>query len=136
MAQRITESERERRRDFGRYLKGLRKDQGLTQEKIGYALGITGGEVSLIEKGERPISDESLIRLAEKYGVLLEEMLRKKYWPQLIFLPLIYIINPEQLPKDLVEELVEGGLKEEERRELTQQIEKLLRRQSRVEQHT
>lgn len=136
MAQRITESERQRRCDFGLYLRGLREDRGLTQTKIGCAIGITGGEVSLIESGQRPISDESLIRLAEKYGVLLGEMLRKKYWPQLILLPLISIINPEQLPKDLVEELVKGGLKEEGRREITQQLEKLLRGQSRVEQHT
>ena len=79
--------------------------------------------------------DSLLMNIAHIYHVATGEILERAYWPQLILLPLIAIINPEQLPKDLIEEL-EKGLKEEERRKITQYIEKLLLRRDKAKQHT
>jgi len=66
-----------------------------------------------------------LIKLAQLYHVAPDEILRRAYWPQLLLLPLISIIEPEKLTSDLIEEL-QKGLEIEERRELTQHIEELL----------
>jgi transcriptional regulator with XRE-family HTH domain len=90
----------QQRREFGAYLKDLRKRRHLTLEKVGSDLGISAGEISYIESGSRrSISDQLLIRLAERYGVPLGEMLMKKYWPQL---PLLTgIVEPSKLVADL-----------------------------------
>ena len=90
---------RRQRREFGAYLKDLRKRRHLTLEKVASALGVSAGEISLIEKGSRRGSDQLLIRLAERYGEPLGEMLMKKYWPQLPFLT--GIVEPTKLVTDL-----------------------------------
>jgi len=74
-----------------------------------------------------------LIRLAELYKVPREEVIARAYWPQLILLPLTALIEPDQLPDYLVEE-IEKGLEEAERRELTEFIESLLRRRPVLQQ--
>lgn len=88
---------------FGLYLRELRKEKRLTQKKVEDDLGIKHGRLSLIESGSRPISDQLLVRLADKYGVPLEELLRNKYWPQL---PLLTgIMKPAELVMDLQKDL-------------------------------
>ena len=77
---------KQRRVDFGRYLKDLRKRRQLTLEDVASDLGVSAGELSLIERGRRrSITDQLVIRLAERYGVPPEELVMKKYWPQLPF---------------------------------------------------
>ncbi|GAH49266.1 unnamed protein product [marine sediment metagenome] len=66
-----------------------------------------------------------LIRLAHLYHVPTAEVLETAYWPQLVLIPLIAIIDPEHISKDLIKEL-EKGLEEKERSEITRHIEKLL----------
>lgn len=115
--------------EFGDCLKQWRDEAQLTLEeaasKLGFKCKKPEAYLSQIERGHKPIPDEVLVNVARVYHVSPDKVLGKAYWPQLILLPLIAIVDPEQLPKDHIEEL-QKGLKEEERREITQRIEKLL----------
>ena len=120
---------------FGVYLTGLREDKtSLSQAEAARRLGLSPQELNYYEKGTRVPSDPLLINLAHLYHVPTAEVLGRAYWPQLILLPLIAIIDPRQLSRDLIEE-VEKGLEEEERKEITRHIEEVLLRRSIVEQH-
>ena len=94
---------RQRRIDFGHYLKGLREDRGKTQTEVEGHLKIKHGRLSLIESGERPVSDQLLLDLAKEYNVPLEEILRARYRPQLYLLD--GIMRPAELIRDLKEDL-------------------------------
>ncbi len=72
-----------------------------------------------------------LIRLAHLYRKPTAEVLEQAYWPQLILLPLIAIIDPEELSRDLIAE-IEKGLKYTERREVTIYVKELLKKRVKV----
>ena len=111
---------------FGAYLRWLReKNTELSQAEAARQLGLSRQELNYYEKATRVPPYPLLIRLAHLYHVATAEVLERAYWPQLVLLPLIAIIDPEQLPRDLIEEL-EKGLDAKERQELTQYIEELL----------
>lgn len=98
---------RQRQVDFGRYLRELRERRGLSRTQVADELHINIWE---IEKGKRPASVDLLLRLAKKYDVPLEDLLRKKYSPQL---PLLDgIIQPAELVKDLQQELHPNDMEE------------------------
>ena len=87
---------RQRQVDFGRYLKNLRERRGLSRTQVAGEFHINIWE---IEKGNRPVSDKLLIRLAQRYGEPLGEVLMNKYSPQL---PLLTgIMEPTKLVADL-----------------------------------
>jgi transcriptional regulator with XRE-family HTH domain len=113
---------------FGEYLRRLREDN---TEYIGAEaarkLEISRQELHSYEKGSRMPSYPMLLRMARLYHRPSAEVLERAYWPQLVLLPLIAIVDPEQLSRDLIEEL-EKGLRDDERQEITQRIKKLLRR--------
>jgi len=125
MGQFLTDFEKKHRVDFGSRLRDMRKNRSLTLGKVAGVLETSSGRLAMVEKGDRPMPDEWLEPLAHEYGVQLEDLVRMKYWPQLILLPLIAIVNTDQLSRDIIEAL-EKGLEEGERRELTQFIEELL----------
>jgi len=83
MNQRSTDFGHQRQAEFGLYLRALREHRRLKQKGVASDLGISAGELCSIEKGYRRAGDQLLVELAEKYRVPLEELLRKKYWPQL-----------------------------------------------------
>ncbi|GAI95143.1 unnamed protein product, partial [marine sediment metagenome] len=63
--------------------------------------------------GRRRAPDKLLIQLAKKYRVPLEELLRKKYWPQL---PLLTgIMHPDELLTDLQKDLYPKEIEEVKR---------------------
>lgn len=117
------------RTKFGAYLVNLRiQNTGLSTSAASLRLGLRGRQqLDHYEIGRTVPSLLILIRLAELYKVPREEVIARAYWPQLILLPITALIEPDQLPDDLVEE-IEKGLEESERRELTEFIESLLRR--------
>ena len=93
---------RQRQIAFGRYLRSLRERirPRLTQKQVADELHINLCE---IEKGERTASVELLITLAKKYGVKVEEILERKYSPQL---PLLTgIMRPTEVTEDLLKEI-------------------------------
>lgn len=87
---------RQRQVDFGRYLKDLRERRGLSPTQVASEFNVNIWE---IEKGKRPVSDQLLVQLAEKYREPLGNMLMTKYCPQL---PLLAdIMEPTKLVADL-----------------------------------
>lgn len=120
---------------LGAYLRWLRQENTeWNQAEAAKQLGMTRQELNYYEKGTRRPSDPLLTRLAHLYHVATAEVLERAYWPQLVLLPLIAIVDPEQLSRSLIEEL-EKGLKEGERKEITRHIDKILRRRSMPKQH-
>ena len=117
-------------RNFGSYLRRLRENNTeLSQVEAAEQLGLTRQELNYYETGTRAASESMLTRLAHLYHVATAEVLEMAYWPQLILIPLIAIIDPDQISRDLIEE-IENGLKEEERKEITHHIEKMLLQRS------
>lgn len=121
-------------KEFGDYLRTLREQKtDLNQSQAAQKIGLSPEQLNYFEQGTRAPSDSILIKFAQLYRLPPDEVLRQAYWPQLILLPLIAIINPDQLSENLIKEL-EKGLEEKERQELTKQIENLLRKRSKVKQ--
>jgi transcriptional regulator with XRE-family HTH domain len=120
---------------FGKYLRWLREQKtGFNQSEAARGLDITRQELNYYETGNRKPSYALLMRLAHLYHVATAEVLERAYWPQLILLPLIAIVDPEQLSRDLIDEL-EKGLKDNERKEITKHIEQLLRKRVAITDH-
>jgi len=57
------------RSQFGKRLRSLRKQRGLTQESLAEALGVSVDLVSMIERGLRAPSFDTLERLADALSV-------------------------------------------------------------------
>ncbi len=62
---------------LGRRLREARRERGLTQDDVARHLGVARTTVVAIEKGERRVTSEELVRLAELYGVSINELLRR-----------------------------------------------------------
>jgi len=62
------------REQFGKRLKQLRAQKGLTQEELAEAVGVSTDFISLMERGQRAPSFENLERLAEVFEVKVSEL--------------------------------------------------------------
>jgi ribosome-binding protein aMBF1 (putative translation factor) len=62
---------------FGTILRRLREANGLTFVQLGDRLGMNAWHLSTLEKGRNMPSVETLLALAEVYGVEASEMLRE-----------------------------------------------------------
>lgn len=62
---------------FGRVLRQLRKDAGLTQEQLALEAGIERNYVSLIERGINQPALRVIFKLAEALDTTPSEMLRQ-----------------------------------------------------------
>ena len=116
---------------FGAYLTNLREQNThLSQAAAARELGLnTRQQLHNYEKGRTLPPGPLLINMAKLYKVAPEEVLAKAYWPQLILLPLVSIMDPERLSKDVIEAL-EEGLEEADRQEIAEYVEALLRKRS------
>jgi transcriptional regulator with XRE-family HTH domain len=120
-------SKREPAPGFGAYLRRLRENNtDYIQSEAAQKLDISRQELNFYEQGTRVPSYPMLLRIAHLYHRPTAEILERAYWPQLVLLPLIAIVDPEQLSRDLIEEL-EKGLQDDERRKITKLVKKLLR---------
>jgi XRE family transcriptional regulator, fatty acid utilization regulator len=61
--------------NYGKRIKELREQAGMTQEQLGEALGITHSAVSLIESGKRGLNVKTADKIAHALGVTLNELL-------------------------------------------------------------
>jgi len=59
-------------------IKALREKAGLTGEELGFAVGISQSLVAHIERGFKQPNIEVLARIAEKFGVTVDELLKKQ----------------------------------------------------------
>lgn len=73
-------------KEFGAYLRSLREEKGLGVNQLAKYIGISGAEISRIERGERQkINPDLLRRLAPKLDVSYEFLLQKVgYLPELL----------------------------------------------------
>ncbi len=59
------------RKFLGQRLRALRKQRGLSQERLGALSGLSGKFIGEVERGEKSISVDSLYHVAEALGVPL-----------------------------------------------------------------
>ncbi|MBP3923814.1 helix-turn-helix transcriptional regulator [bacterium] len=59
---------------FGKKLKDLRKERGLTQEKFAELLELETGSIGMIEIGQRATSFETLEKISEKLNINYYEL--------------------------------------------------------------
>ncbi len=64
-------------RAFGRVLRRVRTDQGLSQEALGLATGSGRTFISQLERGERGASIKTLFRLTSELGIAPSEMIKR-----------------------------------------------------------
>ncbi len=65
-------------RIIGRRLQEARKARGLTQEEVATELGTARTTITAIEKGERRVQPQELLRLSELYGHTLGNLMRER----------------------------------------------------------
>ena len=69
---------------LGENIKMLRKQHGITQQKLADLLGLSRPTVSQIEIGERKLSADELIKLADIFNISVEYLLGLKREPKII----------------------------------------------------
>lgn len=65
--------------DFGHAIVVRRAIRKMTQADLARRIGVTRNYISMIETGERPLTDELLPKIATALGCKPEELLK---WPQ------------------------------------------------------
>ena len=60
---------------IGKFIAALRKEQGLTQERLGEKLGVTNKTVSRWENGNYMPDVETLVLLSKEFGVSINELI-------------------------------------------------------------
>lgn len=60
---------RKRKLYLGPQIRRLRRERGLTQAQMAGELGVSPSYVNLVERGQRPVSADLLVRLAQVYGL-------------------------------------------------------------------
>lgn len=71
------------RKILGQRLRALRKQRGLSQERLGERAGLSGKFIGEVERGEKSISMDSLYRVSVALEVLLRDLtdVRDKHTP-------------------------------------------------------
>jgi transcriptional regulator with XRE-family HTH domain len=69
---------------LGENIKILRKQHGITQQKLADLLGLSRPTISQIEIGERKLSADELIKLADIFNISVEYLLGLKREPKII----------------------------------------------------
>ena len=59
---------------LGARLKRLRRDLGLTQTRMAEDLGVSPSYLNLLERNQRPVTAQVLLRLAEAYDLDLKSL--------------------------------------------------------------
>src|SRR6185503_3303676 len=67
-------SSTERKLFLGARVKRLRRDLGLTQTRMAEDLGVSPSYLNLIERNQRPVTAQVLLRLAEAYDLDLKSL--------------------------------------------------------------
>src|ERR1700742_5117409 len=64
----------ERKLFLGPRLRRLRRDRGLTQTRMAEDLGVSPSYLNLLERNQRPVTAQVLLRLAEAYDLGLKTL--------------------------------------------------------------
>jgi transcriptional regulator with XRE-family HTH domain len=57
----------------GQRIRRLRKERGLTQARMAEDLGISTSYLNLLERNQRPLTAQTLLRLAQSYDIDVKE---------------------------------------------------------------
>jgi len=88
--------------DFGRFIKEHRLRQGMTQSDLATKLAKSSSEVSRWEKGERRPKQDSLLQLANIFGVPVQVLQQKAgYTPEFDWLS-SFLRKEEPLQEDVL----------------------------------
>ena len=60
--------------NFGEYIRSLRNQNNLTLTQLGAKLGIDSGALSKIETGKKEFDEKCLERLADTFGIDIEDL--------------------------------------------------------------
>ena len=60
---------------FGKRLRELRQEKGLKQKELASVAGVSVNMISLLERGRRPPSTKTVVRLAKSLGVTADYLL-------------------------------------------------------------
>ncbi len=63
------------RKAFGKRIKQLRKEQGITQDQLAYESELSRVEIARIETGARGASFETMLSLSKGFNIPLKELL-------------------------------------------------------------
>ena len=63
---------------FGKRLKELRMEKGLSQQKLGELLGFCNQTISFWESGSREPDLDTLVKIAHYFEVTMEELLEER----------------------------------------------------------
>jgi transcriptional regulator with XRE-family HTH domain len=74
----------ERNRNLGRRIRGLRKEAGISQNRLAEMLGVSRPTITQMETGERKVSIDELVRLSEIFDLSIEGMLSLGKEPEVI----------------------------------------------------
>lgn len=63
------------RKAFGKKIKHLRKQQGITQDQLAYESELSRSEIARVEAGTRGASFETMLALSKGFNIPLKELL-------------------------------------------------------------
>jgi transcriptional regulator with XRE-family HTH domain len=69
--------------DLGKRIKQLRENEGISQGKLSFIIGISRSAISQIESGERKITAEELVLLAKKFNLTIENLINQESVPRI-----------------------------------------------------
>ena len=78
---------------MGKFIAALRKEKGLTQEKLGEKLGVTNKTVSRWENGNYMPDVEMLSLLSEEFGVSINELISGERLASVPYTPVMGIAD-------------------------------------------
>lgn len=64
---------------LGDKIKSLRKKEGLTQQALASAIGVSRSAIGMLEKNLQGIGNETLIKLADFFNVSVDYLLKNEY---------------------------------------------------------
>ena len=66
------------KKSFGRIVKRIRKEQGITQEQLGELVGVHRTYIGAVERGEKSVSVDNIARIAKALGVRSSDLFKDK----------------------------------------------------------
>lgn len=83
--------------NFGGYIRGLRNQNNLTLTQLGAKLGIDSGALSKIETGKKEFDEKSLYKLADTFGLDIEDLKTEYFGDQFAKKMFQYNCSPKTL---------------------------------------
>ncbi len=83
--------------NFGEYIRGLRTQNNLTLTQLGAKLGIDSGALSKIETGKKEFDEKCLERLADTFGLDIEDLKTEYFGDQFTKKMYQYNCSPKTL---------------------------------------